>query len=255
VILAGEPVSLDEAVLAALRTVIDPELDESVVELGFIDSVRVEQGHVDIVLRLPTFWCAPNFAYLMANDAREQVLKVDGVDQVNIVLKDHMCSDEISTGVSAGQPFSMVFEGQTDGDDLDDLRGVFRRKAFGMRQEQFVRFLLDAGLTHTDVVSLRLRDIIDASDERGLRLRIDGVDRLLRGGAPLARTYLERRRRVNLDAEPLITDIDGAPIRPADLEGHLQRTRRQRVSMTFNALMCRGLLETRYDLVDGKKEA
>jgi metal-sulfur cluster biosynthetic enzyme len=257
VIDTAESVSLEEAVLSALGRVNDPELDESLVELGFVDSIRVNGQRADIVLRLPTFWCAPNFAYLMAVDAREETLQVPGVQEVNVVLKDHMFGDEISTGVSAGQAFTNVFPGQTEGDDLGALRALFRGKAFGMRQEQLVRFLLEAGLTALEIVSLREVDVVNTTDTGGLRLVVNGHERLLRGGAPLARAYLERRRRVGLDTDKhstLITDLDGAPIAAEDLEAHLQRTRRQRISMTFNALMCRGLLETRYGL-DGEKEA
>src|SRR5438105_12025875 len=181
---------LEEAVLAALRRVSEPELDEWVVELGFVDSVHVDRGRVDIVLRLPTFWCAPNFAYLMAYDAREEALQVPGVNEVNVVLKDHMCSDEISSGVSAGDAFSAVFPGQTDGDDLGELRALFRGKAFGMRQEQLVRFLLEAGMTAGEITALRPRDIIDSSDSGGVRLNVNGAERVFRGGAPLARAYL-----------------------------------------------------------------
>jgi hypothetical protein len=195
----------------------------------------------------------------MAHDAREQVLCLPDVDEVHVALKDHMCADEISAGVSKGQSFSAVFPGQADGDDLGALRALFRGKAFGMRQEQLVRFLLEAGLTAEEVVALSAEDVLDASDTGGLLLRINGLERLLRGGAPLARTYLERRRRVGLecgDQARLVTDLDGAPVDARDLEGHLQRMRRQRVSMTFNAMLCRGLLETRYGLnVDGGKEA
>jgi metal-sulfur cluster biosynthetic enzyme len=251
---AAEAVS-EQAVLAALRTVSDPELDESLVELGFLDSVRIEdEGCVEVVLRLPTFWCAPNFAYLMAYDAREQTLRVPGVRQVRVVLKDHMYSDQITTGISAGQSFDEVFPGQADGDDLGELRALFQGKAFGMRQEQLTRFLLDAGLTADEVVGLCLEDVLDTRNETGLRLQVGGEARLLRGGAPLARAYLERRRRLGLDAANsarLIADRDGQPIAAADLSEYLQRGRRQRISMTFNAVMCKGLLETRYDLTQG----
>jgi len=78
--------------------------------------------------------------------------------------------------------------------------------------------------------------------------------RLLRGGAPLAHAYLERRVRLGLDQRAnarLITDKDGQPIAADDLSEYLQCGRRQRISMTFNAVMCKGLLETRYDLVKG----
>jgi metal-sulfur cluster biosynthetic enzyme len=211
----GQPIGAvsKQAVLAALSMVTDPELDESLVELGFLDSVRVEDdGRVEVVLRLPTFWCAPNFAYLMAYDAREQALRVPGVREVRVILKDHMYSDEITTGISAGQRFEEVFPRQADGDDVGELRALFHGKAFGMRQEQLARFLLDAGLIADEVVGLRLEDVLDTSNESGLRLQVGGQARLLRGGAPLAHTYLERRRRLGLDegtGARLITDRDG----------------------------------------------
>lgn len=225
------------AVVAALRAVTDPELDESLVELGFLDSVHVDTAEacVEIVLRLPTFWCAPNFAYLMAYDAREQVLQVPGVRRVQVVLKDHMYSDEISVGVSAGQAFDAVFPGQADGDNLGELRDLFHGKAFGMRQEQLVRFLLDVGLSASQIVALE-----PDSD-------------LPRGGAPLMRMYLQRRARLGLQGA-LITDAEGQPVSADDLEEHLRNTRRSRVSMTFNSLMCKGLLETRYELQPARKE-
>jgi len=251
---AVEAVS-EQAVLAALRTVSDPELDESLVELGFVDSVRVDGANVKIVLRLPTFWCAPNFAYLMAVDARDATLRLPGVRQVHVALKDHMYSDEITTGISAGQKFDEVFPGQADGEDVGELRALFHGKAFGMRQEQLARFLLDAGLTADEVVGLRIEDVLDTSNAAGLRLQVGGQARLLRGGAPLARAYLERRTRVGLDAgngARLITDRDGQPIAADELSEYLQCGRRQRISMTFNAVMCKGLLETRYDLQRGQ---
>jgi len=241
----------EQAVLAALYAVTDPELDESLVELGFLDSVQIDADRVAVVLRLPTFWCAPNFAYLMAFDAREQTLRVPGVREVHVVLKDHMYSDEISVGVSDGLAFDEVFPGQTEGDELGALREVFVEKAFGMRQEQLVRFLLDAELSAREIVGLTVDDVLDTSDRYGLVLRIDGQARLLRGGAPLARTYIERRRKAGLDSSPfsgLITDRHGTPIGADDLMAYLDGGRRQRISMTFNALMCKGLLETRYDL-------
>jgi metal-sulfur cluster biosynthetic enzyme len=246
-----------QAVVAALREVSDPELDESLVDLGFLDSVSAEDGCIEVVLRLPTFECAPNFAYLMAHDARQQALGVPGVRDVRVVLKDHMYSDEISHGVSAGRSFGELFGCQADGDDLEELRALFRGKAFGMRLEQLTHCLLDAGLNAEEVVGLRLCDVLDTSDRGGLRLRLGGAERQVPGGAPLARTYLERRQRLGLATAgptPLITAQDGTPIEAADLPDYLLRMRRQRVSMTFNALMCRGLLETRYGLAR-KEEA
>ena len=77
-------------VLEALATVIDPELDEPITTLGFVGSCYVsDDGDVDVRLRLPTPQCAPNFAFLMASDAREAVRRVSGVGEVGVLLEDH----------------------------------------------------------------------------------------------------------------------------------------------------------------------
>lgn len=57
-------VTVDE-VMEALATVVDPELDEPITDLGFVRSVILDDRGVTIHLRLPTSFCSPNFAYLM----------------------------------------------------------------------------------------------------------------------------------------------------------------------------------------------
>ena len=46
-------------VRAALGTVVDPELDEPITDLGFVRSVSVVGADVEVHLRLPTSFCAP----------------------------------------------------------------------------------------------------------------------------------------------------------------------------------------------------
>ena len=59
-----------EDLLRALETVRDPELDEPITSLGFVAACTVSSdGDAQVRLRLPTYFCAPNFAYLMVADA------------------------------------------------------------------------------------------------------------------------------------------------------------------------------------------
>ena len=70
----GVAMNLRARVLEALGTVYDPELDEPITTLGFVGScVVTDDGDVSVRLRLPTPQCAPNFAFLMAADARAAV--------------------------------------------------------------------------------------------------------------------------------------------------------------------------------------
>ena len=116
-------------VLGALATVRDPELDEPITSLGFVASCTVSgDGHAQVRLRLPTYFCAPNFAFLMVADAYDAVSALPGVRHTEIVLEDHFASDAINGGVAAHAGFAQSFDGEAVG-ELHGLRADFLRKA------------------------------------------------------------------------------------------------------------------------------
>ena len=93
--------TLRSRVLEQLGTVYDPELDEPITTLGFVGScVVTDAGDVSVRLRLPTPQCAPNFAFLMAADARAAVGRVPGLGRVVIELEDHYTGAEINAAVN-----------------------------------------------------------------------------------------------------------------------------------------------------------
>src|SRR5947208_8626356 len=117
------------AALAALGTVRDPELDEPITALGFVTSCTVSaDGDVRVRLRLPTYFCAPNFAFLMVADAYDAVSGVAGVSRADVVLEDHFASSAINGGVAARSGFVESFDGLATA-ELDELRATFVRKA------------------------------------------------------------------------------------------------------------------------------
>src|SRR5215831_5446626 len=88
------------AILDRLAQVLDPELDEPILDLGFVRSLELRSGHAKIALRLPTSWCAVNFAYLMAEDVRHALLSVEGIRHATIRLGDHCAAREIEAAVN-----------------------------------------------------------------------------------------------------------------------------------------------------------
>ena len=100
-------------VLGALSGVRDPELDEPITDLDFVSSLEIEDDNVRVRLRLPTYFCAPNFAYLMVADAQAAALSVPGVERATIFLDDHYASDEINGGVNDQHGFDGAFPGET----------------------------------------------------------------------------------------------------------------------------------------------
>src|SRR3954447_11050812 len=89
-------------VLTALAAVRDPELDEPITTLGFVSVCTVSPtGDAVVRLRLPTYFCAPNFAFLMVADAYDAVAAIEGVGAVDVALDDHFASEAINSGVAA----------------------------------------------------------------------------------------------------------------------------------------------------------
>jgi metal-sulfur cluster biosynthetic enzyme len=214
--------------IAALDTVQDPELDTSIVELGFVNACWLDDdGTARVRLRLPTFFCAPNFAFLMVADAYEAVLRVEGVVNADIVLEDHFAADEINAGVAAHAGFVAAFEGFAE-DELDELRRQFRRKAMLAAQDRVVRPLLAGGMEPDELAALRLGDVPASAD----------LDRL-------------RARRAELgvpsdDGHPLLVHLDGSPVHQGDVRVHLRRSRTVRVSIEANSEYCTQLLAMRH---------
>jgi metal-sulfur cluster biosynthetic enzyme len=224
------PVTDGPRILAALEAVRDPELDEPITSLGFVASCTVSaDGDAQVRLRLPTYFCAPNFAFLMVADAYDVVSTMDGVRSTEVVLEDHFAAEAINGGVAARAGFARSFDGEAVG-ELDELRADFLRKAVLAGTDQACRPLLAAGVEPSALTSLTLGEVPPSRE----------LERL-------------RRRRAELglpagdDAPLLIEPTTGEPVSADAVPLHLRRARTTRVSVEANAGICRGMLRHRYE--------
>jgi metal-sulfur cluster biosynthetic enzyme len=216
-------------VLDALGEVHDPELDEPITVLGFVTSCDVSpDGEVAVLLRLPTPQCAPNFAYLMAADARTAVGRLPGVRHVTVRLEDHYTGEEINAAIRRGDGFTGAFPGETDDDELGALRQLFQRKALVARQSRLCEALLADGATPEQVTARRVADLSDVPD---------------------ARRCLELRGDLGIPCEddsPAFVLPSGEPVAAGDLRRWLRTARLVRMSLDVNGGICRSLLQIRH---------
>jgi metal-sulfur cluster biosynthetic enzyme len=216
----------------ALGTVQDPEIGEDVAALGFVDSATVsDDGVASVRLRLPTFFCAPNFAFLMVADAQDAVSAVPGVSRVDVALIDHFAADAINEGVAARAGFMDSF-GDEANDELDELRRKFVSKAVLAGTDQVVRPLMTAGATPEELAEMSIADAPPSAE----------LDRL-------------RRRRAELglsagDGDPLVIDPSGKKVGVEALPLHMRKARLTRTNMDANSGVCRGQLAFRYGTAD-----
>ena len=219
---------------AALHAVVDPELDEPITDLGFVRSLTVsptspdgETVRVEVHLRLPTSFCSPNFAYLMASDAKDTLTALPWTDQVVVELDDHHDSDLINAGLAADAGYLGTFRHEAES-SLDELRTTFHRKAHTAALERCLTRLLrgQPELAEDAVGEVRLGDLPDDDFTASLRRR-----RAILGLPDLPEAYV-------------LVDHDNE--RPGDIPLALRRARSTRISIDGNAHFCRGLLATRY---------
>jgi metal-sulfur cluster biosynthetic enzyme len=223
-------------VWACLQGVTDPELDEPVTELNFVTRAEVDStNRVHVEFRLPTYWCAANFSFLMADDMRRAVSALDWVEGVSVVLGEHMYADKINAGLAKGLSFQETFGAEADG-NLDELRQTFLVKAFQRRQVALINHLMGVGYLPETIVSLTLAELgcLPVDDE----------------GGRLVRRYLERRAVVGPVREdvPAFVDAAGAQLKADGFATYVAGLRRVGVNAEFNGALCRGLLSVRFDL-------
>lgn len=221
-------ISTEQAVLESLSTVVDPELDEPITDLGFVRSVVLEDDGVTVHLRLPTAFCSPNFAYLMASDARDALRLVEGVGEVRVYLDDHHDSDKINGGLAADAGYLGTFGSEAQ-ESLDELRRTFRVKAHTAVMERCIEaYLKRTGLGANEIYRLTLSDLPPGKYKEALLRRRMDIGLSI---CPASRVFVdETGQRVPPDAVPM----------------RLRFARSVRISMEGNAHFCRGLLATRY---------
>jgi hypothetical protein len=187
----------------------------------------VAGDEVAVRLRLPTPQCAPNFAFLMASDARRAARSVYGVGTVTVSLEDHYTGEEINAAVARGDGFAGAFPGETDDDRLDALRELFQRKALVARQARLCEALLADGLTPEQVTARRVADLPDDAD---------------------ARRCLELRSQLGVGCghdAPAFVAPNGEPVAAHELTLWLRKARLVRTSLDVNGSICRSLLQIR----------
>ncbi len=233
-------------VRARLDQVMDPELDEPVTDMGFVERVDISpSGDVAVDFRLPTYWCSPNFAFLMLDGIRAALESLSWSPPFRVTLHDHMFAEEVNRGIAEGKSFGAIFGELASDLDLEELRETFRIKAFKRRQEAVLIGMRKSGFTDSGIAATVLAEL-DA-------IHFEDGDAATRKPAYLA-ALRERFPGIATDA-PAFVSWDGDQIAADGLAAYLAELRSVRINMEFNGALCRGLKQTRYKevaVVDGE---
>jgi len=83
-----------------LSKIKDPEIDMSIVELELIDEVDITDNDVKVDLHLTSPFCPAIFGFKICQDIHDNLLMVDGVDDVKVNVSNHFMAEQINNQVN-----------------------------------------------------------------------------------------------------------------------------------------------------------
>ncbi len=83
-----------------LSKIVDPEIDMSIVELELIDEVDISDSDVRVDLHLTSPFCPAIYGFKICQDIHDNLLMVDGVDDVKVNVSNHFMAEQINQQVN-----------------------------------------------------------------------------------------------------------------------------------------------------------
>lgn len=87
-----------------LTKIVDPEIGVSIMELELIDKVDIDSGKVNIDFHLTSPFCPAVFGFKIAQDVRDNIYKLPGIEAVKINVSNHFMADAINKQVNESKP-------------------------------------------------------------------------------------------------------------------------------------------------------
>ncbi|AAK41858.1 metal-sulfur cluster assembly factor [Saccharolobus solfataricus] len=109
-----------------LEDVIDPETNYSIVKMGFIRNIEIEEGKIKVTLSPPTFWCPPLFLYMILEDVKRKLS--ESYNGVLIQVVDHHDAEKLTSCINNGKSFEECYKNEVEGNSYEAIRERFRVK-------------------------------------------------------------------------------------------------------------------------------
>lgn len=87
-----------------LTKVVDPEIGVSIMELELVDKVDIQTGRVNIDLHLTSPFCPAVFGFKIAQDVRDSIYRLQGIEDVKVNVSNHFMADAINKQVNDSKP-------------------------------------------------------------------------------------------------------------------------------------------------------
>ena len=86
-----------------LTKVVDPEINVSIMELELVDNIDIAGTEVKIDLHLTSPFCPAIFGFKIAQDVHDNLLKIDGINDVKVNVSNHFMAEAINNQVNTSK--------------------------------------------------------------------------------------------------------------------------------------------------------
>ena len=101
--MAQESQQLRRMIFEELTKIVDPEINVSIMELELIDNIDINDSAVKIDLHLTSPFCPAIFGFKIAQDVHDNLLKIDGINDVKLNVSNHFMAEAINNQVNASK--------------------------------------------------------------------------------------------------------------------------------------------------------
>ena len=107
-----------------LSQIVDPEINTTITELELIDEVDINDANVKVDLHLTSPFCPAVFGFKIAQDIHDNLLSIQGIDDVKVNVSNHFMSEQINNQVNnSPNPHKKASnEDNTSGDMTSDTK-------------------------------------------------------------------------------------------------------------------------------------
>ena len=86
-----------------LSKIVDPEINTPITELELIDEVDISADNVKVDLHLTSPFCPTVFGFKICQDIHDNLLQIDGVNDVKVNVSNHIAAELINNQVNSSR--------------------------------------------------------------------------------------------------------------------------------------------------------
>ena len=83
-----------------LSKIVDPEINTTITELELVDEVDISEDSVKVDLHLTSPFCPAVFGFKICQDIHDNLLGIDGIENVKGNVSNHFMAEQINTQVN-----------------------------------------------------------------------------------------------------------------------------------------------------------